>query len=388
MRIVTALPFLVVIAVLSSGAGLLYATLTNSPSVIAGTIYGFCIGMSVTCVERGLVLGGLQDRIRRLPTLVYILACETGSIVLVCFGFAVGGLINWSTGLTHDSLAVSTVPSLQILIYALLVSAALVFVARVRDLLGREVFANLLIGRYYRPVEEQRVFLFLDLVGSTTYARQHGDLRAQDYLGAIFAAIAEPVRLHSGTIDDYIGDMALITWPDLRGKTNAACIRCVFAIFEKIDRDALAWQRRFGQVPAFRAALHGGAVVTAEVGIDRHKISYFGDVVNTTGRIETLSRQLDATTLISADLLRECGALPAGIHARSFGNHVLRGRDEHMEVFGLERSEAPRAAVSDARRWRGPISSAAARSWNLQLLRSMRALGRLSAISALDLFRR
>ncbi len=76
--------------------------------------------------------------------------------------------------------------------------------------------------------------------------------------------------------------------------------------------------------------------MTAEVGGDRHKISYFGDVVNTTGRIESLCRTLDAPLLISSDLLDRMSALPDGIRARPLGAHALKGRGQMLTVLGLE----------------------------------------------------
>ena len=205
-----------------------------------------------------------------------------------------------------------------------------------RDLIGAEVFRNILLGRYHRPVEEERVFVFLDLIGSTAYAQANGDLRAQAFLGAIFAALAEPVRRHGGSIDDYVGDMALITWPMKAGVMEGRCVACVFAFLDVIAAEAEAWQRDFGQVPAFRAAFHGGAVVTAEVGVDRHKISYFGDVVNTTGRIEALCRTLEASLLISSDLLDRIPSLPRGVRARSLGAHAVKGRGQMLAVLALE----------------------------------------------------
>ena len=102
--------------------------------------------------------------------------------------------------------------------------------------------------------------------------------------------MAEPVRRYGGAINDYIGDMAMLTWPLAAGAQEARCVACVFAFLDAVTRDAETWRRDFGEVPCFRAAFHGGEVVTAEIGVDRHKISYFGDVVNTTGRIEALCR--------------------------------------------------------------------------------------------------
>ncbi len=84
--------------------------------------------------------------------------------------------------------------------------------------------------------------------------------------------------------------------------------------------------------------------MTAEVGVDRHKISYFGGVVNTTGRIESLCRTLGAPLLISSDLLDRMSALPEGIRARPLGAHALRGRGQMLTVMSLE--PAPGAAGS------------------------------------------
>ena len=339
--------FMLVVAVASAGAGLFYSKVLVVGSPPAAMIYGLFIGSCVSALDRGLIAPEMQSRIKRLPTLFYIPVSEAAYIAMVLIGHACAGLIVWWAGLLSDTLMSCVIPSFKVLVYCLIVTALFVFVLRVRDLIGREVFANLLIGRYHRPVEERRIFLFLDLVGSTTYARTHGDLRAQEYLGAIFAAIAEPVRLHAGAIDDYVGDMAMITWPQDRGVEEGRCVGCVFAIIDGFERNAADWRRRFGQVPHMRAALHGGSVVTAEVGIDRHKISYFGDVVNTTARIEGLCRHLDAPVLISADLLALIPALPHDVRSFSRGHHPMKGGDRQLQVFSLEAGSTTPAGQID-----------------------------------------
>jgi adenylate cyclase len=97
-------------------------------------------------------------------------------------------------------------------------------------------------------------------------------------------------------------------------------------------------------VPRLRMALHCGSVVTADVGVDRHKIAYFGDTVNATARIEALCRTLDAPVLASHALLAELPALPPGIVARDLGPQPVRGRGRPLSVAALERS-AVRAAM-------------------------------------------
>ena len=342
--------FWTLILLASGGAGLLYNLLfVGGTSLGAGLIYGLAVGGTVLAFDRGLILSGLQTRLRRLPAMLYVPAAELLYVVMIALGCALGGLVVWALGLTQDTLSAAVRITPRVLAYSLAVSALLVFVVRMRDLIGGEVFVNFLVGRYHKPVREERIFLFLDVVGSTAFAETHGDLRAQEYLGAIFATLAEPVRRNAGSTDDYIGDLAMITWPMARGLKDARCVACVFDVFDRIDADAEAWTARFGTVPRLRAALHGGSVVTAEVGVDRHKIAYFGDAVNVTSRIEALCRPLGVGNLISQDLLDRLGELPPGIAARSLGAHALRGRGQPLSVATLERAaaEVPRPIAAD-----------------------------------------
>ena len=91
-------------------------------------------------------------------------------------------------------------------------------------------------------------------------------------------------------------------------------------------------------------------MVTAEVGVDRHKIAYFGDAVNVTSRIEALCRPLGVGILISQDLLGRLPALPPGIAARSLGAHALRGRGQPLSVATLERTVAEMPQPVEAER--------------------------------------
>jgi adenylate cyclase len=283
-----------------------------------------------------------------LSGLGFIVAALTVYDVLIAVGFAFGGTIVWALGLVTESWLETVTLSPRVLLYSLAVSAILIFVIRVRDLIGREVFANLLIGRYRRPVSEERVFLFVDLIGSTSFAEEFGDLRAQEYLRDLFATFAEPVRRHRGAIDDYIGDAAIVSWPLPRGVERGHCVYCIFDILDRIEASADWWMKRYGRVPRLRAALHGGPVITAEVGLDRRKISYFGDTVNTTARLEALCRTLDAPILISGDLVARLPPLPDVI-CEDLGIHAIRGRDQPLSVCALARRKTSTEAPASVR---------------------------------------
>lgn len=334
---------LALIAILTAASGVAYSLVFGEGKPVIGAVFALFIGMPIMAFERRLVLRRLFDRIHALATPAYLAVTLALNTVVMALGFAVAGLLLRTAGRLHGRLHEVVVVPREILLYSFFVFFCMAFTLRVRELLGREVFLSLLTGRYRRPLREERVFLFLDLAGSTAYAETHGDLAAQAYLHAIFAGLAEPVRRHYGEIDDYIGDAAIVTWPLARGIEAAHCLHCVFDILDRLATEAPLWQARFGAVPVLRAALHGGPIVTAEIGVDPRKITFFGDTVNTTARLEQLCRSLHRPVLISTELMRRM-ALPEGIAAEDMGRHALRGRGHALGITALAR--VPAAATS------------------------------------------
>ncbi len=319
----------------SCGAGLLYSQLSGTGHPLFAGFNAICIGSAVLSSEAYLRKSRFSSGLRQQPSFVYLPIAYLTILLAVLAGNGAGGLLGWALGLVDG-----WVPLLsgQGLVYALVVSVLIAFATRVRDLVGAEAAVNLLLGRYQRPIVEERIFLFVDVVGSTSYAETYGDLAAQTWLSAVFSAIAEPVRRHHGTVEDYVGDLVIVSWPLARGVKHARCVACLFDIEAVLTGDPARWTNQFPRVPQIRAALHGGSVVTAEVGVDRHKIAYFGDVVNTTARLEALSRTLRERFVISGDLLNRLGPLDRVAQARDLGVHRLRGRDQLLAVHGLDRA--------------------------------------------------
>jgi adenylate cyclase len=334
-----------VILAVSAGAGILFniAVMANGRPMI-GAVFGLFVATPMIAYARGLFLGGLHERLRRLPFPLYApLSILIYASQIVVASAIAGGLL-WSLGFMRgESFRQSIEVPWADVIYALIFLAIIMFVMRIKDLIGGDVFLSLLTGRYHKPVAEERIFLFVDVVGSTQFAERFGGLRAQEYLASFFGAIAGPVRRYQGSIDDYVGDLAIITWPLRRGAEDGRCLRCVFAIQDEIEKEAQSWQSRFGSVPRFRAALHGGEVVAGEIGVDRHKISYFGDTVNMTARLETLCRELGKPYLVSADLLSRIPALSAEMRVVDLGAHEVRGSNRSLAVAALTRT--PRESV-------------------------------------------
>ena len=167
---------------------------------------------------------------------------------------------------------------------ALSISLLSNFIDELHRKVGKDAIYNLVFGKYHQVKQEERIFLFIDLNNSTDIAEAMGELEYSHFLQDFFYDISEPIARYFGRVYQYVGDEVVVTWPMRKGLRYAVCIRCFFAIQKQIRRYAKQYEKSYGRVPGFKAALHGGKVVVSEVGKYKSEIAYHGDVLNTTAR--------------------------------------------------------------------------------------------------------
>ena len=139
-----------------------------------------------------------------------------------------------------------------------LVSFLINFVRQLNRMLGPGTLVNLLLGRYHRPVAEDRIFMFLDLNDSTAIAAALGPVRFNDFKNDFFHDIAEPVLETRGQIYQYVGDEAIVTWTIERGPRQGNCLRCVFLVSERSTSRRTATSRATGWSPSSRPGCTAG----------------------------------------------------------------------------------------------------------------------------------
>ncbi len=221
------------------------------------------------------------------------------------------------------------------------------------ELLGRGVLTNFLTGRYHRPRREKRVFVFIDMIGSTAIAEKLGDLEYHRLLNRFFSDLAGAIVENRGTVTNYIGDELIATWLLKRGFAGRRSIQAVLDAHDLLCEMSTYYEREFGVQPRFRAGLHMGDVVTGEMGDQKREIVYVGDVMNTTSRIQAACRDLNQSFLVSEDVLKDV-QLPEGIPALDMGKNVLRGKEDPVHLYAIDLNayadSIPLAVV-------GPLSS-------------------------------
>ncbi len=336
-----------IVAVISTWVGAFYAVVSDG-RIEFGLVNGFFIGGSIAAFELFVVYTDLGRGLRRstmpvflsLTTIVYV------GIVLFSLGpvsheAAHLGIETGDPGRHDDPVVV-----FQDLMFAVGLCFIVNLVMRFRSLIGGRVLVNILFAQYHRPVREERVFLFIDVVGSGALAERLGDEKAQSMISRFFSDIAKPISEHDGEVHRYVGDEVVITWPLEEALENGRCVRCVLAIRDRIRRLSGSYEAEFGASPTFRAGLHGGAVVASEVGEDRREIVYFGAAVNTAARLEKVTRDLDREWLVSGELLRQMD-LPEGLLPEPLGRMTLKANEHPVEVFALPLFQATLTAGAE-----------------------------------------
>ncbi|GAB3584369.1 hypothetical protein GCM10027345_31340 [Hymenobacter daeguensis] len=200
---------------------------------------------------------------------------------------------------------------------------------------GRPALLRLFLGRYHHPVAEQRIFLFVDVKGSTTLAEELGNARYSQLIRDFFFDMGAPIVAHRGEIYQYVGDEVVVTWEWQPGLEQARCVRCFFAMQQAIDLRRDYYLRTYGAVPAFKAGLHGGPVMATQVGAVKTELVFHGDVLNTTARIEAKCNALHSRLLLSAALY-EALPHPAEFRFQALGAFPLRGKAGTVALYSAE----------------------------------------------------
>ena len=227
---------------------------------------------------------------------------------------------------------VRLLPNFLFWLFVLLSSIVMLFV---RDKFGPGVFGSFLLGKYFRPRKEDRVFMFMDLKSSTTIAEKIGEEKYFSFLSDTFRTITPAILRTKGEIYQYVGDEIVISWKKEKGIRNAGFLQCFNLSKELLEKENEYFQNRYGFKPEFKAGIHGGTVVVGEVGIIKRDIAYSGDVLNTTARIQAKCNELETDILISKSIADKLAKWVPFQSFRLLGHLDLKGKSQMVEVVTL-----------------------------------------------------
>ncbi len=217
----------------------------------------------------------------------------------------------------------------------LLIVLATLILLLVNDKYGPGVLKDFLLGKYFQPTREERIFMFLDLRSSTTIAEQLGERLYFNFLNDVFKHVTSAILNTKGEIYQYVGDEIVISWKIKRGMKNANCVRCFFEAQLALQQKNNYYKRVYGIIPEFKAGLHYGHVMSGEVGVVKRDIAFSGDVLNTTARIQSKCNEFGVNILLSKFLLDKLALPPDVFEPKKIGDLLLRGKQQRVVLYTL-----------------------------------------------------
>jgi adenylate cyclase len=293
------------------------ASILRFKSEFAGGDYSFprifMSALGVTLVG-ALALGlievlYLSDLLRRKPfgfailikSLVYLMFIVIFVSTAVLYNYAAEtGNHFWSKAtLLFYQDYLTSMRVIMTIVYWGLACALAVFILQIDEKFGQGILINFLFGKYHRPKEEQRFFMFLDLKSSTTYAEKLGHLKYSQFLQDCFWDLTDIVVDHDAEIYQYVGDEVVLSWKLNKGKANGNCLNAFFKYDSFLQTKNKYYLKQYGVIPEFKAGLNVGAVTVAEVGTIKRELAYHGDVLNTAARIQACCNEYGKKLLVS-----------------------------------------------------------------------------------------
>ena len=200
---------------------------------------------------------------------------------------------------------------------------------RVRDIFGRyvgtEVATKALEERPELGGEDREVaVLFVDVIGSTTFAVSHTPEEVVGELNQFFEHVVECVHRNRGIINKFQGDAALAVFGAPLQLTDANSLALQAARELREELKGLALHAGIGVAAGHVVAGHIG-------GSDRFEYTVIGDAVNQAARLTELAKDTPGQILTNAATLR--GANEVERARWTFMKSIeLRGRGEMTQL--------------------------------------------------------
>ena len=333
------LKYVILICLASIFAGMIYQMLSEGFIDYNAFAVGLWIGLGFSLFKY-FFTPKLNKAIRTFSLISKITIKAFAYSILIYFlsNFAglIGGLIQ---GKTWSDFYVSlySLTQLYLIIYSLIIFSIITFTFHISSLLGKGVLINLLMGKYHKPVQEERIFMFLDLCSSTTIAEKLDPFEYSSFLKDFFLDIDDAVVESKGAIIQFVGDEVVLVWKIKDGVERNNCVRFFPLAKSRILRKKQYYIDKYGVIPKFKAGLHYGKIVITEVGNAKQEIAYHGDTINTAARIRSECTNFKKDLLISAELLSLLENIDIKYYVESVGIVSLRGKKNVIGLLAIQK---------------------------------------------------
>jgi adenylate cyclase len=177
-----------------------------------------------------------------------------------------------------------------------------------------------------------------DIKGFTRISEVLAPETVAQAIGTWYGACDQILTAQGASIDKFIGDAVLAYWPDVSLKSRAQALNAAMALRDATNNIHDMMRKEFessGCSFSCGVALHIGEVSQSQ--LTPGALTMLGDAVNTTFRLQSFTRQLQADIITSSDFFETWPDWPQGkSYCTPLGRHDIRGRLASAELFAVQ----------------------------------------------------
>ncbi len=188
---------------------------------------------------------------------------------------------------------------------------------------------------------------FIDIRGFTTISENHEPEVVVHMLNTYLESTVDIITQHGGVVDKFLGDGIMVLWgvPDQQHDHTIHAVEACLALREHLDVLNAKFEEQ--NLPALKVGmgLHFGKLIAGNIGSStRMEYTAIGDTVNTSARIQDLTKKYECDLLISEDVKDK---INQQFQLESVGVSPIRGKNESFELFKVI-GKAQKLSMSDA----------------------------------------
>lgn len=237
---------------------------------------------------------------------------------------------------------------------AVLLSGGSTAVARYRALENSRRYVKAVLGRFVSPQVMEELLaspdnlqlggrrrditvLFTDINNFTPNCEKRTPEEVIIMLNEFFNEMLEIIFRYDGTVKQFVGDEIMVMYGAPQTMDDHAR-RAVLTARDMVRRLQELKEKKGGEAGFYevKVGIHSGEVVVGNVGNEkRSEYAAVGDPVNTTARIEGLTKELGEAILVSEETVKRIGDSLEEITFVPKGVQKFKGKAEGMEVYGI-----------------------------------------------------
>ena len=183
------------------------------------------------------------------------------------------------------------------------------------------------------PRSAEVSILFADIRGFSRISERIGAGPTISWINSVMNQLSDCVLNHDGVVVDYVGDEILAMWgaPVDRERHQELAVKAGLDMLNCLPAINAQWESVLGEPVSIGIGVNSGEAQVGNIGSDRKfKYGPLGDVVNVASRVQSSTRQLGTTFLVTEST---AGRLPESIKNRKIRTVKFVNVERPIAVF-------------------------------------------------------